>query len=84
EEYEKKVKTISLENNISDQMARTQIYDEMSQKLIGMNNCEHAYNLPATESQIFDSKTKILSETKISMPVKPQASDASSNLKTES
>ncbi|CAG8807543.1 15948_t:CDS:1, partial [Dentiscutata erythropus] len=36
-----------------------------------------------TESQISDSKTKILSETKISMLVKPQASDASSNLKTE-
>ncbi|CAG8853848.1 45004_t:CDS:2, partial [Gigaspora margarita] len=54
-----------------------------SQKLIGVNNCEHACNLLATESQISDSKTKILSETKISMPVKPQASDASSNLKTE-
>ncbi|RHZ84149.1 hypothetical protein Glove_85g69 [Diversispora epigaea] len=36
-----------------------------------------------TKSQISDSKTKILSETKVSMPVKPQASDASSNLKTE-
>ncbi|CAG8619235.1 8809_t:CDS:2 [Cetraspora pellucida] len=148
EKYEKKVKTISLENNISDQMARTQIYDEMmlylsgikreylrkmiqkakniytlfkgigidkirlitysadaisrltdtqvqniikvytdelakSQKLIGVNNCEHACNLPVTESQISDSKTKILSETKISMPVKPQASNVSSNLKTE-
>ncbi|CAG8591367.1 5074_t:CDS:2, partial [Diversispora eburnea] len=34
EEYEKKVKTISLENNISDQMARTQIYDEMSEKIL--------------------------------------------------
>ena len=29
EEFEKKVITIALENNISDQMARTQIYDEM-------------------------------------------------------
>ncbi|CAG8837516.1 28661_t:CDS:2, partial [Racocetra persica] len=36
EEYEKKVKTISLENNISDQIARTQIYDEMVPYLPGI------------------------------------------------
>ncbi|CAG8840979.1 9070_t:CDS:2, partial [Racocetra persica] len=36
EEYEKKAKTISLENNISNQMARTQIYDEMVPYLPGI------------------------------------------------
>src|SRR6185369_13739418 len=36
EEYEKKVKIIGLENNISDQMARTQIYDEMLPYLPGI------------------------------------------------
>ncbi|CAG8621748.1 9665_t:CDS:2, partial [Diversispora eburnea] len=36
EEYEKKVITISSENNISDQMARTQIYDEMMLYLPGI------------------------------------------------
>ncbi|GBC44748.2 hypothetical protein GLOIN_2v1882276 [Rhizophagus irregularis DAOM 181602=DAOM 197198] len=35
EEYEKKVVTLSSENNISDQMARTQIYDEMELYLPG-------------------------------------------------
>src|SRR6266542_1491055 len=35
EEYEKKVITLSSENNISDQMARTQIYDEMELYLPG-------------------------------------------------
>jgi len=35
EEFEKKVITIALENNISDQMARTQIYDEMELYLPG-------------------------------------------------
>jgi hypothetical protein len=35
EEFEKKVITIALENNISDQMARTQIYDEMEPYLPG-------------------------------------------------
>ncbi|RHZ47250.1 hypothetical protein Glove_586g41 [Diversispora epigaea] len=36
EEYEKKVITISSENNISNQMARTQIYDEMISYLSGI------------------------------------------------
>ncbi|CAB5377963.1 unnamed protein product [Rhizophagus irregularis] len=35
EEFEKKAITIALENNISDQMARTQIYDEMEPYLPG-------------------------------------------------
>ena len=35
EEYEKKVVTLRSENNISDQMARTQIYDEMELYLPG-------------------------------------------------
>jgi len=35
EEYEKKIITLSSENNISDQMARTQIYDEMELYLPG-------------------------------------------------
>jgi len=35
EEFEKKAITIALENNISDQMARTQIYDEMELYLPG-------------------------------------------------
>ncbi|GBB94794.1 hypothetical protein RclHR1_24120006 [Rhizophagus clarus] len=35
EEYEKKVIVLSSENNISDQMARTQIYDEMELYLPG-------------------------------------------------
>src|ERR1051325_4431454 len=35
EEYEKKVVTLSSENNISDQMARTQIYNEMELYLPG-------------------------------------------------
>src|SRR5436190_24367775 len=35
EEYEKKVVTLSSKNNISDQMARTQIYNEMEQNLPG-------------------------------------------------
>ncbi|GES95205.1 hypothetical protein GLOIN_2v1882276 [Rhizophagus clarus] len=35
EEYEKKVVALSSENNISDQMARTQIYDEMELYLPG-------------------------------------------------
>ena len=36
EECEKKVSTLSSENNISEQMARTQIYDEMMQYLPGI------------------------------------------------
>ncbi|CAG8719879.1 3284_t:CDS:2, partial [Cetraspora pellucida] len=36
EEYEKKVSNLSSEKNISDQMARTQIYDEMMQYLPGI------------------------------------------------
>ncbi|RHZ46240.1 hypothetical protein Glove_628g18 [Diversispora epigaea] len=36
EEYEKKVLNLSSEKNISDQMARTQIYDEMMQYLPGI------------------------------------------------
>ncbi|RHZ45881.1 hypothetical protein Glove_645g52 [Diversispora epigaea] len=151
EKCEKKVSTLNSENNISNQMARTQIYDKMmkylpeikreylrkktqkaktiytlfkgigkdkirlvsysadaisrltdtqvqniiklytdeldktkSQKLIGVNNCSRVYDLTEiVESQISNSKTKILSETKVSMPVKPQASDASSILKTK-
>ncbi|GBB91689.1 hypothetical protein RclHR1_19040012 [Rhizophagus clarus] len=35
EEYEKKIVTLRSENNISDQMARTQIYDEMELYLPG-------------------------------------------------
>ncbi|CAI2188396.1 17343_t:CDS:2, partial [Funneliformis geosporum] len=35
EEFEKKVITIALESNISDQMARTQIYDEIEPYLSG-------------------------------------------------
>nr|CAG8585917.1 7795_t:CDS:2 [Entrophospora candida] len=36
EEYEKKVSNLSSEKNISDQMSRTQIYDEMMQYLPGI------------------------------------------------
>ncbi|CAG8719567.1 19192_t:CDS:2, partial [Racocetra fulgida] len=36
EEYEKRVSNLSSEKNISDQMARTQIYDEMMQYLLGI------------------------------------------------
>ncbi|GBB88472.1 hypothetical protein RclHR1_01500002 [Rhizophagus clarus] len=127
EEYEKKVVALSSENNISDQMARTQIYDEMelylpgkkreylrkmtqkakniytlfkgigidkigvvtsstdatsrltnaqiqniinlytdeSQKLIGVNNCSHARDLPAESNK---SGSKKSPDVRISTP----------------
>ncbi|CAB4493174.1 unnamed protein product [Rhizophagus irregularis] len=67
EEYEKKVVTLSSENNISDQMARTQIYDEMEL----VNNCSRTRDLPA-ESNKFRSKKS--PDVGISIPPTSQTS----------
>ncbi|CAG8501132.1 10028_t:CDS:2, partial [Diversispora eburnea] len=55
EECEKKVSTLNSENNISDQMARTQIYDEMVQYLPGIKR----------EYLQLDAKVSLLESQKI-------------------
>ncbi|CAG8642881.1 7344_t:CDS:2, partial [Funneliformis mosseae] len=67
EEFEKKAITIALGSNISDQMARTQIYDEMElylsecQKVIDVKNSSHLRDLLAESSEVSISTSPIFS-----------------------